>query len=333
MRSAWLPVGLVLLGAVGGPLACGLPFEAPAGSGGGSTTAGTGGTGSGATATTSTSSSSSSSSTTTTSSSSSGTGGKTCASAHDCGTSTLCGKFTCDGGVCGLQQLQGDGPLFSQIYGDCHAVTCEKGLLVTAEDNKDKYDDGNDCTTNECTNGVATNPVKAGAACGVTNQCTTAGACVQCLEDGDCADPTPKCMGNRCVVQPCADGQMTSGETDVDCGGLLCAACDDGKRCDLQSDCVSGICSVKTGETLKTCHHDCADGAKNGNETGPDCGGPTCAMRCGAGKGCVAGGDCKSGVCKLGVCLDPACNDGVKNGNETGIDCGTACPTKACPGG
>jgi len=49
----------------------------------------------------------------------------------------------------------------------------------------------------------------------------------------------------------------------------------------------------------------CTDGIQNGNETGVDCGGPTCP-----------------------TC--PTCTDGIQNGNETGIDCGgTACPT--CP--
>lgn len=43
----------------------------------------------------------------------------------------------------------------------------------------------------------------------------------------------------------------------------------------------------------------CEDGIQNGEETGIDCGGPSCAD-----------------------CPDPTCEDGVQNGEETGIDCG-----------
>ena len=40
----------------------------------------------------------------------------------------------------------------------------------------------------------------------------------------------------------------------------------------------------------------CADGVKNGTETGVDCGGASCP-RCVAGQGCGKGSDCVSGVC------------------------------------
>ena len=75
----------------------------------------------------------------------------------------------------------------------------------------------------------------------------------------------------------------------------------------------------------------CTDGTKNGDETGVDCGGPTCAA-CGTGGGCVTGSDCQSGLCTNGVCEYPTCTGGVKDGSETGVDCGgPACPD--CPPG
>jgi hypothetical protein len=44
----------------------------------------------------------------------------------------------------------------------------------------------------------------------------------------------------------------------------------------------------------------CTDGIQNGDETGIDCGGSTCAP-------CT---------------VDPTCTDGIQNGDETGVDCG-----------
>jgi len=32
-------------------------------------------------------------------------------------------------------------------------------------------------------------------------------------------------------------------ETDIDCGGPMCPACDPGKMCNLAIDCTSFVCS------------------------------------------------------------------------------------------
>lgn len=55
-------------------------------------------------------------------------------------------------------------------------------------------------------------------------------------------------------------------------------------------------CSGGEGEPTPTCN----DGIQNGDETGVDCGGNSCAP-------CIT---------------PPTCNDGIQNGDETGIDCG-----------
>jgi hypothetical protein len=67
----------------------------------------------------------------------------------------------------------------------------------------------------------------------------------------------------------------------------------------------------------------CSDDMQNGDETDVDCGGgcPACAD----GLGCMAAGDCDSGVCTGAVCQLPACDDGVNNGSESDVDCGGAC--------
>jgi hypothetical protein len=63
------------------------------------------------------------------------------------------------------------------------------------------------------------------------------------------------------------------------------------------------------------------DNAKNGSETGKDCGGPGCGP-CPGGEGCSAGTDCQSTVCMNGVCTAPSCSDNIKNQGETDLDCG-----------
>lgn len=69
----------------------------------------------------------------------------------------------------------------------------------------------------------------------------------------------------------------------------------------------------------------CTDGRRNGDETGVDCGGPTCAARCPVDGRCEISSDCDTSVCIGRICLAPSCMDGVRNGDETGRDCGGPC--------
>lgn len=120
----------------------------------------------------------------------------------------------------------------------------------------------------------------------------------------------------------CRDQAKNFNETDADCGGAQCAACELGKTCKKNTDCRVGYCS---GGTCSTSH--CGDGVQDGDETGVDCGG-SCA-KCGTGSECLRGEDCQSGYCNriygaIGVCVDDHCVDGVQDGDETGVDCGGA---------
>lgn len=114
----------------------------------------------------------------------------------------------------------------------------------------------------------------------------------------------------------CAYGQgfynIKKGEVVLGSGGQFTTS-------HVQTFCVS------TGTTPT-----CTDGIQNGQETGVDCGGPTCPAcpTCNDGiqNGLETGIDC-GGNCP--AC--PTCSDGVQNGLETGVDCGgpncPACPT------
>ena len=77
----------------------------------------------------------------------------------------------------------------------------------------------------------------------------------------------------------------------------------------------------------------CTDGAQDGDETGVDCGGPTCGAPCGLGQGCLSGSDCLSAVCNsvTGLCVATTCQDGIVDAGESDVDCGGPCT--ACGAG
>jgi hypothetical protein len=126
----------------------------------------------------------------------------------------------------------------------------------------------------------------------------------------------------------CSSPTKNGSETDVGCGGPVCPACVVGKHCLMDTDCATpAVCDVPDASVVGVCElPTCHDGMKDGQETGIDCGGPTCPA-CPAGQGCLSGTDCQSLVCTSMICQAPTCSDGVKNGTETDVDCGgSMCP-------
>ncbi|MEZ5042664.1 MAG: zinc-dependent metalloprotease [Saprospiraceae bacterium] len=107
--------------------------------------------------------------------------------------------------------------------------------------------------------------------------------------------------------------------------------CDAGSDSDyLYLDNVS--INTCTGGSIPTCN----DGIQNGQETGVDCGGPTCpscpvepTCEDGIQNGQETGVDCGGPDCPS-CPVEPTCEDGIQNGQETGVDCGGPdCPS--CP--
>ena len=150
------------------------------------------------------------------------------------------------------------------------------------------------------------------------------GSCASCADRKSCRR-NDDCLSGACsdgyLCRPasCANGEQDDGlgETGVDCGGP-CPACVGGS-CATDADCAGGYC--KAGECdVPTC----ADGLKNGLETGIDCGGGDCPL-CEDGQGCVEGTSCLSGFCKGGHCATATCEDGQRNQGETDVDCGGPC--------
>ncbi len=218
------------------------------------------------------------------------------------------------------------------IYGtDCAALdqVCDdsSGSAVCVDDEVDP-----------CENGVqddAETDVDCGG--GVCEPCDVGGAC---LDNDDCASATCDIHDTwTCLTvgsETCGDGYANQDESDTDCGGAVCPACDLGMTCLESTDCATGNCDVNdTWICVGAAEETCGDGALDQDETDVDCGGAVCDP-CGDGLGCDDNADCASAACDVHVswtCLAPGsetCGDGLQNQDESDADCGgLLCPACA----
>jgi hypothetical protein len=132
------------------------------------------------------------------------------------------------------------------------------------------------------------------------------------------------CNKKHPVFPTCGDNVSNGDETDVDCGGQLCTSCNAGKRCLVDKDCRSLVCTAGACAAAS-----CSDGILNGSESDIDCGGPDCP-HCTDGHYCAGGNDCWSRVCNGGTCQMPSSSDGIDNdGVDGSADCGGDCSCDA----
>ncbi len=149
--------------------------------------------------------------------------------------------------------------------------------------------------------------------------CDKGDAIGSCKTSKDCYNVyTYVCRNSTCELADdpgCRDGQKNNGESDVDCGGG-CAACEEGKKCRIDSECTTGKCEDKicvrnecssdkdckssSGIEMHGCSEEgvcmsCSDNVQNGDESAKDCGGS--CDKCNNGLGCNENSDCKSGIC------------------------------------
>jgi hypothetical protein len=112
----------------------------------------------------------------------------------------------------------------------------------------------------------------------------------------------------------CVTAQKDADETDIDCGGPTCGKCTQDRLCNVDGDCLSGVCrpvstynqSTKAFETKNRCLTACSNGKKDADETDVDCGG-TCTSHtpfnsCNVGQRCLHDSDCGGGsdvICRM----------------------------------
>ncbi len=157
------------------------------------------------------------------------------------------------------------------------------------------------CIDNTC---GATN-VGTGEGCFEVNGagfCDGAGHCVECINDETTPCPDQgTCQNNECFSADCADEAQNNGESDVDCGGPNCGACESGKSCNVPDDCTSLLCDSGT----------CVSCASVGCESDEWCEDPTgrCHDKKALLSGCGDDEECISGCCFLNGCAPSSwCN-------------------------
>jgi subtilisin-like proprotein convertase family protein len=155
-----------------------------------------------------------------------------CDSASDCpGVDTACQVRVCIDHACGLWTEASGTPAAVQRKADCLAAVCDgMGAVIAVPDDNDLPDDGNDCTTDACEGGVASNmPRSAGASCGQdgANLCDGEGLCVACLTPVDCGTDTA-CQRFSCEAATCSSTTLPVG-----------ASCGASSRCDAAAACIA----------------------------------------------------------------------------------------------
>ncbi len=88
--------------------------------------------------------------------------------------------------------------------------------------------------------------------CSSWGECTAEGMQYrECIDVRNCNTLIGKLPESRvCLYIPtCFDGILNGHETDIDCGGQFCRPCEDGRKCELERDCVNNC-----NETSKQCY-------------------------------------------------------------------------------
>ncbi len=134
---------------------------------------------------------------------------------------------------------------------------------------------------------------------------------LDCVNDDECL--SGRCMLQRCL---CGDGELSQGESDVDCGRNCPARCGVGRRCTDNQDCVEGtFCdtNLETRRCSTGCASECQSGAACSSACrGPcgscpgnqycDDGGSGCKDLKAAGESCHDGWECQSKDCANEEC-------------------------------
>jgi hypothetical protein len=124
-----------------------------------------------------------------------------CNSTPQCPSATECRGFTCSSNVCVAVNSDAGLVLASQTSGDCKTGVCDGGTTTANNDTDVPGSDGNLCTNDTCSNGVAYPPATAGTFCATGMACDGNGVCM---------------LGNLVVVRVGTPGStLSTAATDV----------------------------------------------------------------------------------------------------------------------
>lgn len=135
-------------------------------------------------------------------------------------------------------------------------------------------DDGDDCTTDTCSNNACGHTTAPQGTTCLTGVCSSGGTCVECVEDANCGPDGPLC--------------------DTQTNSCYCAADAD---CDDDNECTSEVCSQgHCAVTVLPIETECSIGHCNGNSDGPMC-------------ICDTNGDCDDqNSCSVDACVANQCS-------------------------
>lgn len=127
----------------------------------------------------------------------------------------------------------------------CRSAACGDGFVGPNEE----CDDANDDNTDACTESCSLAACGDGFA-GPGEECDDGNA----IQDDGCT--------NSCTLPSCIDGFTNGDESDIDCGGSCEEDCAIGQDCEVDEDCVGGVCGANN-----TCIETIIDVSAGGNHT------------------------------------------------------------------
>jgi len=224
-----------------------------------------------------------------------------------------CGSDVCNGaGSCRCTDGLHNGAESDVDCGGGVCPSCGSGLTCNAS---------SDCTSGNCpaADGVCCN-TSCGSTCEACVASKTGGTNGTCAAITAGTDPDNECSADVCNgfgACRCTDGLLNGAETDVDCGGGVCASCGDGQTCAAGSDCTSSNCPANDNVCCNDpCNSLCESclGASNGGTDG------TCDFvltdtdpnnECGSSESCNGAGTCYD-PCPTNTCfVDADCTPGA----------------------
>jgi hypothetical protein len=258
-----------------------------------------------------------------------------CTLAAQCGADSFCLSWSCTGGNC-IQNYTANGtplPSGQQITGDCQQLQCNGtgGTKSVADNNDLPADDGQQCTSETCSNGSPAHPPRAlNYACTQNGgaYCDGTGSCVACNSANQCPPPGPACKVAACTSHTCGSTNVAAGtplpagqQVTGDCQLLVCDGSGGTTSQDQNSDvpvdgnqctddvCTSGTPSNPPSPPFSVCSQGgtACDGAGNCV--------PACGLRpASPGVSCPAActGGCASGVCTI-ACNGSQCQSATVN--------------------
>ncbi|MEM6290118.1 MAG: hypothetical protein AAGA54_02600 [Myxococcota bacterium] len=189
--------------------------------------------------------------------------GDDCVLASDC-MSMVCLMETCQPSACDDDVQNGD-ETDVDCGGSCQPCDDGQGCGDGDDCASGVCDDMNTCAEPACDDGVQ-NGDETGQDCGgpTCDACPPGGGCTG---NDDCASGVCDPVTDTCSAPTCDDGVQNGDETDTDCGGDVCPACDPGESCEEGDDCASGGCTDDACNALLSVEitpNACADAADDG---------------------------------------------------------------------